>query len=71
MIGKRALDDPRNQLVGHYVRLVRELAPKYCVFENVRGLTLGKHVRFLNELIQALGDAGYRVSVRKRSTKYM
>ena len=61
MMGKRALDDPRNQLVGHYVRLVRELAPKYCVFENVRGLTLGKHVRFLEELIVALGDAGYRV----------
>ena len=31
MIGKRALDDPRNQLVFHYVRLVHELNPKYCV----------------------------------------
>ncbi len=61
MIGKRALDDPRNQLVSHYVRLVGELAPKYCVFENVRGLTFGKHVRFLDELIAALGNAGYRV----------
>ena len=61
MIGKRVLDDPRNQLVGHFVRLVKELSPKYCVFENVRGLTLGKHVRFLDELIEALGQAGYRV----------
>jgi DNA (cytosine-5)-methyltransferase 1 len=39
MIGKRALDDHRNQLVFHYVRLVSELRPKYCVFENVKGLT--------------------------------
>jgi DNA (cytosine-5)-methyltransferase 1 len=61
MIGKRALDDQRNQLVFHYVRLVRELNPKYCVFENVKGLTLGKHVQFLDELIAALGDAGYDV----------
>ena len=61
LMGKRLLDDPRNQLVGHFVRLVRELAPKYCVFENVRGLTLGKHVRFLDELIQTLGEAGYKV----------
>lgn len=61
MIGKRALDDQRNQLVFHYVRLVRELQPKYCVFENVKGLTLGKHAQFLIELIEALGDAGYRV----------
>jgi DNA (cytosine-5)-methyltransferase 1 len=61
MIGKRALDDPRNQLVFHYVRLVKELSPKYCVFENVKGLTLGKHSEFLRELINALDEAGYNV----------
>lgn len=61
MIGKRALDDNRNQLVFHYVRIVRELQPKYCVFENVKGLTLGKHAQFLAELVEALGEAGYKV----------
>lgn len=61
MIGKRVLDDPRNQLVFHYVRLVRELKPKYCVFENVKGLTVGKHKQFLAELIEALGEAGYQI----------
>lgn len=61
MIGKRALDDPRNQLVFHYVRLVFELQPKYFVFENVKGLTLGKHAEFLSELIAALEAAGYDV----------
>jgi DNA (cytosine-5)-methyltransferase 1 len=61
MMGKRALDDQRNQLVFHYVRLVRELQPKFCVFENVKGLTLGKHAKFLEELIEALDLAGYNV----------
>lgn len=61
MIGKRALDDHRNQLVFHYVRLVHELKPKYCVFENVKGLTLGKHKQFLTELIEALENEGYQV----------
>lgn len=61
LIGKRALDDPRNQLVFHYVRLVAELQPKYFVFENVKGLTLGMHAEFLSELITALGYAGYDV----------
>ena len=61
LMGKRAFDDPRNQLVFHYVRIVQELNPKYCVFENVKGLTLGKHAQFLEELIAALGDAGYDV----------
>jgi DNA (cytosine-5)-methyltransferase 1 len=61
LIGKRALDDPRNQLVFHYVRIVRELKPKYCVFENVKGLTLGKQAAFLGELIEALQEADYDV----------
>lgn len=61
LMGKRAFDDPRNQLVFHYVRIVRELQPKYCVFENVKGLTLGAHAQFLAELIAALGEAGYDV----------
>lgn len=59
LIGKRALDDPRNQLVFHFVRLVDELRPKYFVFENVKGLTLGKHAEFLHELIAALDERGY------------
>ncbi|HUB67707.1 MAG TPA: DNA cytosine methyltransferase [Candidatus Methylacidiphilales bacterium] len=61
MIGKRTLDDPRNSLVFHYVRLIRGLKPKYCVFENVKGLTLGLHSKFLSELIGELRAAKYKV----------
>jgi DNA (cytosine-5)-methyltransferase 1 len=61
LIGKRALDDSRNQLVYHYVRLVLELKPKFFVFENVKGLTIGKHSGFLQEIIQAFRDGGYNV----------
>jgi DNA (cytosine-5)-methyltransferase 1 len=61
LIGKRALDDPRNGLVHHFVRLVVELGAKYFVFENVKGLTLGKHRAFLDEVIAAFGVAGYEV----------
>jgi DNA (cytosine-5)-methyltransferase 1 len=56
MIGKRALDDPRNALVGHFVRIVREILPKYFVFENVKGLTLGQHRKFLDELVTTLSS---------------
>jgi DNA (cytosine-5)-methyltransferase 1 len=56
LIGKRALDDSRNQLVYHYVRIVKELKPKYFVFENVKGLTIGKHRQFLQEIIEAFQD---------------
>lgn len=61
MIGKRAMKDPRNRLVGHFARLVLELRPKYFVFENVKGLTLGEHRRFLQELINEFKNTGYEV----------
>lgn len=61
LIGKRALDDPRNGLVFHFVRLVSELKPQYFVFENVKGLTLGPHRQFLMEIIEALKNCGYDV----------
>jgi len=61
MIGKRALDDPRNSLVYHFVRLVAELKASYFVFENVRGLTVGEHRKFLDEIIQEFRKSGYRV----------
>lgn len=61
LIGKRALDDPRNRLVGEFVRIVAELDASYFVFENVKGLTQGPHRAFLSELIEAFEAVGYCV----------
>lgn len=61
LIGKRALDDARNALVLHFVRIVAELRPKYFVFENVKGLTVGRHRKFLIELLEEFEKRGYRV----------
>ena len=61
MIGKRALDDPRNHLVYHIVRIVSELKPKYFIFENVRGLTVGERKTFLEEIIAEFKAKDYAV----------
>ncbi|MEO5912924.1 MAG: DNA cytosine methyltransferase [Luteolibacter sp.] len=61
MIGKRILDDPRNSLVRDFVRIVSELDADYFVFENVKGLTVGSHKKFLEELIETFDAAGYAV----------
>jgi len=61
LIGQRAVDDPRNLLVKEFVRLVHELDARAFVFENVKGLTLGQHRQFLDELIAEFGAAGYEV----------
>lgn len=61
LIGQRMLDDPRNALVRHFVRLVKELDSDYFVFENVKGLTVGSHKSFLDELVELFEKAGYSV----------
>lgn len=61
LIGHRSLDDPRNRLVLDFVRIVKELDATAFVFENVKGLTVGKQRPFLNELIGAFQKAGYDV----------
>jgi len=61
LIGHRVLDDPRNSLVMDFVRIVAELDAKTFVFENVKGLTVGRHRAFLDELVEAFGAHGYQV----------
>ncbi len=61
MIGQRVLDDPRNRLVRDFLRITAELAATYFVFENVKGLTVGKHKKFLTEFIEYANELGYEV----------
>lgn len=61
LIGHRAMEDPRNALVAQFVRMVCELDARYFVFENVKGLTLGRHKAFLDELVQTFEKRGYNV----------
>jgi DNA (cytosine-5)-methyltransferase 1 len=61
MIGQRALDDPRNSLVRDYIRILREIRPKAFVFENVKGITLGKHRQILDEFIDEINAIGYEI----------
>lgn len=61
LIGHRVLDDPRNNLVLEFVRIVAELDARTFVFENVKGLTVGKQSAFLQELVLAFEAAGYEV----------
>lgn len=61
LMGKRSFDDPRNSLVFHFIRLVRELQPKFFVLENVKGMTVGKHKEFIAEIISQFSESGYQV----------
>jgi len=61
LIGKRALDDPRNSLVKDFARIVLAIRPKYFLFENVKGMAVGEQRGILTELIETFRTNGYRV----------
>lgn len=61
LIGHRVLDDPRNALVFHFLRLVRELRPKYFVMENVPGMVTGGHRDLFDSLVAKARALGYKV----------
>jgi DNA (cytosine-5)-methyltransferase 1 len=63
MIGQRVFDDPRNSLVREFLRIVAELEAKTFVFENVKGLTVGKHKQFLMEFVELAQSLGYEVRI--------
>lgn len=67
LIGHRVLDDPRNSLVFHFLRVVTELKPRTFVMENVPGMATGAHGQLLRELIEKFGEAGYRVRMPHRT----
>lgn len=62
LMGKRALDDERNQLVFHFLRIIDELKPKYFVMENVKGMVTGKHKQVIAEVIELVTKMGYQVT---------
>lgn len=62
MIGRRAIDDPRNALLKEFIRVVLELRPRYFLMENVAGLMVGSHRQLIDELVEMVEASGeYRV----------
>jgi len=64
IMGKRSLDDERNNLVFHFYRLVTELSPSYFVMENVPGMAIGQYKSWCTQLKTQFEQAGYQVQVQ-------
>lgn len=59
--GKRIEDDPRNFLFNEFVRLVKEVEPKFFLMENVKGLLVYSKGHFKCLIEEAFARIGYRV----------
>jgi DNA (cytosine-5)-methyltransferase 1 len=60
--GKRIEEDSRNFLFREFVRVVREVRPKFFVMENVKGLLVYSKGHFKNLIEQSFSRIGYRIA---------
>jgi len=60
--GKRKEADPRNFHFQHFIRLIREIQPKWTLMENVPGLLTYRGGHFRRVITEAFSSAGYTVS---------
>ena len=59
-IGRRRLDDPRNQLLFTAADVAELIGPKVVICENVPAVKSGKHSVYWEELINKLNRLGYK-----------
>ena len=63
-MGKRVLDDPRNELYKYYVMFLERYSPQMFVFENVLGIYTAKDGGPIRDLQTLVEDAGYEMEMQ-------
>lgn len=58
-------DDPRNNLVLEYIRVVLDIRPRFFVMENVGGLLSPRGLPYLKQLVEKCEEAGYAIHREK------
>lgn len=68
--GPRKLDDSRNALYKHYVRIVKAKQPMAFIGENVKGLLTMGQGEIMEAIVLAFSDCGYDVRYELLDAKY-
>lgn len=58
-------NDPRNNLVLEYVRLLKEVKPRFFVMENVGGILSQRGAPYIRALFENMTEAGYSIQQKK------
>lgn len=67
--GPRKLDDSRNSLYKHYVRIVKAKRPLAFIGENVKGLLTMGGGEIIDAIVEAFSDCGYDVHYKLLNAK--
>ncbi|GAA0809310.1 DNA cytosine methyltransferase [Psychrobacter piscatorii] len=61
LIGLRDPNDERSRLIFEFIRIAKDLQPKFLVIENVQGMLSAQKGEFIKELIKIIEEAGYTI----------
>lgn len=59
----RGIEDPRGQLFYDYIRILRQVKPKFFLAENVSGMLSNRHNEAVQNIISMFEESGYNVSI--------
>lgn len=63
-VGKRALDDPRNELINTFFTAIELAKPRAFLMENVTGFTSFQNGALMREVMNRASELGYTISAR-------
>ena len=59
----RGIEDERGQLFYDYIRILKEVKPKFFLAENVSGMLAERHSDAVQNILETFKECGYNVSV--------
>lgn len=59
----RGIEDARGQLFYDYIRILREVKPKFFLAENVRGMLANRHSQAVQNIIEMFNESGYNTTL--------
>lgn len=65
----RGIEDARGQLFFEYIRILREVKPKFFLAENVSGMLANRHNESVQYIINMFEDSGYDVTLTMVNAK--
>lgn len=59
----RGIEDSRGQLFFDYIRILKDIRPKFFLAENVKGMLANRHNEAVQNILNLFEEAGYNVSL--------
>lgn len=66
---RSGVDGHRGQLIWQYFRIIKEIMPKYFIYENVKGMISDKNGKTLNDFLAVFRSIGYSCHYEVLNTK--